>query len=219
LETLTSLVVNPARPFGVVIGGAKLATKLALLNNMMTKVNSLLVGGGMAATFLKSQGYGVGSSAVENGQIEGILDVVKKAKSAGVELVLPQDFVVAKELQSGAATKTVSMDKVPEGWVIADIGRKSVEAFSNVLEKCKTVFWNGPVGVFEIPEFAGATRSLAKVLADLKATTIIGGGSTAEAVQEVGLTNKMSYVSTGGGASLELLQGKVLPGVAVLQDK
>jgi phosphoglycerate kinase len=219
LETLTGLAANPARPFGAVIGGAKLATKLGLLNNMMTKVNSLLIGGGMAATFLKSQGYGVGNSAVENGQIEGVLDVVKKAKSAGVELVLPRDFLVAEELKSGAATKTVSMDKVPEGWVIADVGPKSVDAFSEVLEKCKTVFWNGPVGVFEIPEFAGATRSLAKVLADLKATTIIGGGSTAEAVQEVGLTNKMSYVSTGGGASLELLQGKVLPGVAVLQDK
>jgi phosphoglycerate kinase len=219
LETLTGLMANPARPFGAVIGGAKLATKLGLLNNMITKVNSLLIGGGMAATFLKSQGYGVGNSAVENSQIEGVLDVMKKAKSAGVELVLPQDFLVAEKLQSGAATRVVPMDKVPEGWIIADIGHKSVEAFSGVLEKCKTVFWNGPLGVFEIPEFAEATHGLVKMLAGLKATTIIGGGSTAEAVEEMGLTNKMSYVSTGGGASLELLQGKVLPGVAVLQDK
>ena len=219
LETLTGLVANPARPFGAVIGGAKLATKLGLLNNMTTKVNSLLIGGGMAATFLKSQGYGVGNSAVEDSQIAGVLDVMKRAKSAGVELVLPQDFIVAEKLEAGAAAQVVPMDKVPEGRVIADIGPKSVEAFSRVLDKCKTVFWNGPLGVFEIAEFAQATRDLAKVLANLKATTIIGGGSTAEAVEEMGLTNRMSYVSTGGGASLELLQGKVLPGVAVLQDR
>jgi len=218
LETLTGLVANPARPFGAVIGGAKLATKLGLLNNMITKVNCLLIGGGMAATFLKSQGYGVGSSAVENSQIEHVLEVVSKAKSVGVELVLPQDFLVAEKLESGATTRMVPMDKVPEGWIIADIGHKTVEAFSGVLDKCKTVFWNGPLGVFEIAEFAGGTRSLAKVLANLKATTIIGGGSTAEAVEEMGLTEKMSYVSTGGGASLELLQGKVLAGVAVLQN-
>ena len=219
LETLTGLVANPARPFGAVIGGAKLATKLGLLNNMTTKVNSLLIGGGMAATFLKSQGYGVGNSAVEDSQIAGVLDVMKRAKSAGVELVLPQDFIVAEKLEAGAAAQVVPMDKVPEGRIIADIGPKSVEAFSRVLDKCKTVFWNGPLGVFEIAEFAQATRDLAKVLANLKATTIIGGGSTAEAVEEMGLTNRMSYVSTGGGASLELLQGKVLPGVAVLQDR
>jgi phosphoglycerate kinase len=219
LETLTGLVANPARPFGAVIGGAKLATKLGLLNNMTTKVNSLLIGGGMAATFLKSQGYGVGNSAIEDSQIAGVLDVMKRAKSAGVELVLPRDFIVAEKLEAGAAALVVPMDKVPEGRIIADIGPKSVEAFSRVLDKCKTVFWNGPLGVFEIAEFAQATRDLAKVLANLKATTIIGGGSTAEAVEEMGLTNRMSYVSTGGGASLELLQGKVLPGVAVLQDR
>jgi phosphoglycerate kinase len=219
LETLTGLVANPARPFGAVIGGAKLATKLGLLNNMTTRVNSLLIGGGMAATFLKSQGYGVGNSTVEDSQIAGVLDVMKRAKSAGVELVLPQDFIVAEKLEAGAATQVVPMDKVPEGWIIADIGPKSVEAFSRVLDKCKTVFWNGPLGVFEIDEFAQATRDLARVLANLKAATIIGGGSTAEAVEEMGLTNRMSYVSTGGGASLELLQGKVLPGVAVLLDR
>jgi phosphoglycerate kinase len=219
LETLTGLMANPGRPFAAMIGGAKLATKLGLLNNMITKVDCLLIGGGMAATFLKSQGHGIGSSAVENSQIENVVKVVSKAKSADVELVLPQDFLVAKKLESGAATKTVPMDRVPEGWVIADIGHKTVETFSGVLDKCKTVFWNGPLGVFEIAEFAEGTRSLARVLANLKATTIIGGGSTAEAVEEMGLTDKMSYVSTGGGASLELLQGKVLAGVAVLQDK
>jgi phosphoglycerate kinase len=219
LETLTGLMGNPARPFAAVIGGAKLATKLGLLDNMVTKVDYLLIGGGMAATFLKSQGYGVGNSAVENSQIESVRDVMNKAKSSGVQLVLPQDFLVAEKLQSGVATRVVPMDNVPQGWIIADVGRKTVEEFSTVLDKCKTVFWNGPLGVFEIAEFAEGTRGLARVLADLKATTIIGGGSTAEAVEEMGLTNKMSYVSTGGGASLELLQGKVLAGVAVLQDK
>jgi len=219
LETLTGLLANPPRPFATMIGGAKLATKLGLLNNMITKVDCLLIGGGMAATFLKSQGYSVGGSTVENSQTENVLNVMSKAKSAGVELVLPPDFLVAEKLQSGAATRLVPMDKVPEGWIIADIGHKTVEAFSKVLAKCKTVFWNGPLGVFEITEFADGTRSLAKMLANLKATTIIGGGSTAEAVEEMGLTDKMSYVSTGGGASLELLQGKVLVGVAVLQDK
>jgi phosphoglycerate kinase len=219
LETLTGLMGNPVRPFAAVIGGAKLATKLGLLNNMITKVDYLLIGGGMAATFLNSQGYGVGNSAVENSQIENVRDVMQKAKLAGVQLVLPQDLLVAEKLQSGVATRGVSMDKVPEGWIIADIGHKTVEAFSRVFDKCQTIFWNGPLGVFEIAEFAEGTRSLARVLANLKATTIIGGGSTAEAVEEMGLTDKMSYVSTGGGASLELLQGKVLAGVAVLQDK
>ena len=219
LDTLTSLVANPVRPFGAVIGGAKLATKLGLLENMIPKVDYVFIGGGMAATFLKSRGYGVGNSAVEDSQIVGVLDVMEKAKSSGVEVVLPQDFLVAQKLEAGSATRVVSMDKVPEDWIIADIGHKSVEAFSKVLDKCKTVFWNGPVGVFEIPEFAEGTRSLIRVLANLKATTVIGGGSTAEAVEGMGLTNKMSYVSTGGGASLELLQGRVLPGVAVLQDK
>jgi phosphoglycerate kinase len=219
LDTLTSLVANPVRPFGAVIGGAKLATKLGLLENMIPKVDYVFIGGGMAATFLKSRGYGVGNSAVEDSQIVGVLDVMEKAKSSGVEVVLPQDFLVAQKLEAGFATRVVSMDKVPEDWIIADIGHKSVEAFSKVLDKCKTVFWNGPVGVFEIPEFAEGTRSLIRVLANLKATTVIGGGSTAEAVEGMGLTNKMSYVSTGGGASLELLQGRVLPGVAVLQDK
>jgi phosphoglycerate kinase len=218
LETLTGLLRNPGKPFAALIGGAKLATKLGVLNNMISKVDYLLIGGGMAATFLKSQGYGVGSSKVEDNQIEPVRNVVSKAKSAGVELVLPQDFLVAEKLQSGATTRVVPMDKVPKGWIITDIGNKSVEVFTKVLEKCKTVFWNGPLGVFEIAEFGEGTRSLAKVLTNLKATTIIGGGSTAEAVEEMGLTDKMSYVSTGGGASMELLQGKELAGVTVLQD-
>jgi phosphoglycerate kinase len=217
LTTLNGLMRNPLRPFAVMIGGAKVATKLGLLENILPKVDSLLIGGGMAATFLKSQGYGVGSS--ENDMLDHVLKLGKKATSLGVKLLLPLDLLIAQKLEAGSTTKMISIDHVPEGGVIADIGTKTTEAFSKELNGCKTVFWNGPLGVFEIPRFAKGTRSLARVLAKLKATTVIGGGSTAEAVEEMGLTDKMSYVSTGGGASLELLQGKVLPGVAVLQDK
>jgi phosphoglycerate kinase len=219
LTTLNGLMGNPPRPFAVMIGGAKVATKLGLLENILPKVNSLLIGGGMAATFLKSQGYGVGASAVENDMLDHVLKLGKKATSLGVRLLLPLDLLIAQKLEAGSTARIVSIDQVPEGWVIADIGTKTIEAFSKQLNGCKTVFWNGPVGVFEIPRFAKGTHSLASVLANLKATTVIGGGSTAEAVEEMGLTDKMSFVSTGGGASLELLQGKVLPGVAVLQDK
>jgi len=219
LRTLSGLMGNPDRPFAVMIGGAKVATKLGLLENILPKVDSLLIGGGMAATFLKSQGYGVGASAVENDMLDHVLKLEEKARSLGVKLLLPLDLLVAQKLEAGSTTKIVSIAHVPEGWVIADIGPKTIEAFSKELNGCKTVFWNGPLGVFEIAQFAKGTRSLAEALANLKATTVIGGGSTAEAVEEMGLTDKMSYVSTGGGASLELLQGKVLPGVAVLQDK
>jgi phosphoglycerate kinase len=219
LTTLNGLLGNPDRPFIVMIGGAKVSTKMGFLDNVLPKVNSLLIGGGMIATFIKSQGYSAGASAVENDQVDHVLKLREQAKSLGVGLMLPLDLIVAQKLEAGSATKIVSINQVPEGWMIADIGPKTVEAFSGITKSCKTVFWNGPLGVFEIPQFAEGTRSLAKVLANLKATTVIGGGSTAEAVVEMGLADKMSYVSTGGGASLELLEGKVLPGVAVLPDK
>jgi phosphoglycerate kinase len=219
LTTLNGLMGNPERPFAVIIGGAKVATKLGLLDNILPKVDSMLIGGGMAATFLKSQGYGVGASTVENNMLDQVIKLGEKTRSLGIRLILPSDLLVARKLEADSIVRIVSIDQVPEGWVIADIGLKTIEVFSKELNGCKTVFWNGPLGVFEIPRFAKGTRSLASILADLKATTVIGGGSTAEAVQEMGLTDKMSFVSTGGGASLELLQGKELPGVAVLQDK
>jgi phosphoglycerate kinase len=219
LTTLNGLLGNPDRPFAVMIGGAKVSTKTGFLDNVLPKVNFLVIGGGMIATFIKSQGYGAGASAVENVQVDHILKLREQAKSLGVGLMLPLDLIVAQKLEAGSATRIVPINQVPEGWIIADIGPKTVEAFSKTIKGCKTVFWNGPLGVFEIPQFAEGTRSLAKVLANLKATTVIGGGSTAEAVVEMGLTDKMSYVSTGGGASLELLEGKLLPGVAVLPDK
>ena len=219
LTTLNGLLGNPDRPFAVMIGGAKVSTKTGFLDNVLPKVKFLIIGGGMIATFIKSQGYGVGASTVENDQVDHVLKLREQAKSIGVGLMLPLDLIVAQKLEAGSATRIVSINQVPEGWMIADIGSKTVEAFSGTIKSCKTVFWNGPLGVFEIPQFAEGTRSLAKVLANLKATTVIGGGSTAEAVVEMGLADKMSYVSTGGGASLELLEGKVLPGVAVLPDK
>ena len=219
IEALGGALENPKRPFAAMIGGVKVSGKLAVLENIVNKVDALLIGGGMAATFLKSMGYGVGDSMVENDRLDYVRQLMEKAKSKGTKLLLPQDSVVAEKLEAGASTKTVPVTKIPDGWTIGDIGPDTIREFSTELKKCKTVVWNGPVGVFEIPEFANGTHSLMKVLADLEATTVIGGGSTAEAVIEMGLADKMSHVSTGGGASLEFLEGKVLPGVAVLQDK
>ncbi|MBN2187764.1 MAG: phosphoglycerate kinase [Dehalococcoidia bacterium] len=219
LEALSGALEIPKRPFAAMVGGAKVSGKLAVLENIVNKVDALLIGGGMAATFLKSMGYGVGNSMVENDWLDYARQLMEKAKSKSTKLLLPQDSVVAQNLEAGASTKTVPVTKIPDGWTIADIGPDTIQEFSTELKKCKTVVWNGPVGVFEIPEFAKGTYSLMKVLADLEATTVIGGGSTAEAVIEMGLADKMSHVSTGGGASLEFLEGRVLPGVAVLQDK
>ena len=219
IEALGGALENPKRPFAAMIGGAKVSGKLAVLENIVNKVDALLIGGGMAATFLKSMGYGVGDSMVENDRLDYVRQLMEKAKSKGTKLLLPQDSVVAEKLEAGASTKTVPVTKIPDGWTIGDIGPDTIREFSTELKKCKTVVWNGPVGVFEIPEFANGTHSMIKVLADLEATTVIGGGSTAEAVIEMGLADKMSHVSTGGGASLEFLEDKVLPGVAVLQDK
>jgi len=219
IEALSGALGNPKRPFAAMIGGAKVSGKLAVLENIMNKVDTLLIGGGMAATFLKSMGYGVGTSMVENDRLDYVRQLMERAKSNGTKLLLPQDSVVAEKLETGASAKTVPVAEIPEGWTIADIGLDTILEFSTELNKCKTVVWNGPVGVFEIPEFANGTQSIIKVLANMEATTVIGGGSTAEAVIEMGLADKMSHVSTGGGASLEFLEGKVLPGVAVLQDK
>jgi phosphoglycerate kinase len=219
IEALSGTLENPERPLAVMIGGAKVSSKIAVLENIINKVDALLIGGGMAATFLKSMGYEVGVSMVENDRLDYVRQLIEKAKSEGTRLLLPQDAVIAERLEAGASTKTVSVTEIPDGWTIGDIGPDTIREFSTELKKCKTIVWNGPVGVFEIPEFANGTRSLIKVLADLEATTVIGGGSTAEAVIEMGLEDKMSHVSTGGGASLEFLEGKVLPGVAVLLAK
>ena len=219
LNFLGKLLENPAHPFIAVMGGAKVSDKLGVIQNILDKVEALLIGGGMAANFLKAQGYGVGASAVEEDQLDYTKEMLKKAQSKGVRLLLPVDVIASEKLESGAPYRVCSVKEIPDKWVIADIGPETTRQFAQEIQKSKTVFWNGPMGVFELEAFAQGTRGVARALADSQATTVVGGGSTGEAVEEMGLAGKMTHVSTGGGASLELLEGKELPGVAVLKNK
>ena len=217
LNTLGSILKNPARPFATLIGGAKVSDKVAMLENIMGKVDSLLIGGGMAATFLKAKSYETGRSLVETNKLGIVSELMGRAKRNGVCLLLPVDVVVADE--AGAGAKTVAIENIPVDMRIVDIGPQTIENFSQELEGCRTVFWNGPMGIYEIPQFAEGTKGIARLLASLDATTIIGGGSTAEVVTEMKLDDKMSFVSTGGGASLRFLGGGTLPGVEALQNR
>ena len=216
---LGKALADPKRPFAMIVGGAKVSDKITMLENILPKVDALIIGGGMANTFLKAQGYDVGKSKVESEQLDFARGLISKAKEKGIQLMLPSDVVVAERFEAGSPSQTVRVDKVPKDWLILDIGPETVSRFSKEIEKCHTVVWNGPMGVFEFPAFAKGTQTIMSLLAKLDATTIIGGGDTAEAVQRQGLANKMTHVSTGGGASLNFLEGKVLPGVAVLLDK
>jgi phosphoglycerate kinase len=217
LEYLGLALANPARPFLAIMGGAKISDKIAVIENLLSKVDSLLIGGGMANTFFVAQGHQVGKSLVEAEAI----DTAKKLLAQHSEkLILPVDCVVATEFKAEAESKVVPVDEVPADWMILDIGPASVAHFANRLAAAKTVVWNGPMGVFEMPRFAEGTFAVARALAGLKdATTIIGGGDSAAAVEESGLADQMSHISTGGGASLEFLEGQILPGVAALDDK
>jgi len=219
LKVMEKLLYNPERPSACLIGGAKVSDKIELLQNMLKKVNVLLVGGGMAATFLKAQGYEVGHSLVEEDKLGLAKKLLQEAREWRVPFLLPIDAVVAEEIRVGAPTSIVPTTKIPSGSHIVDIGPQSVELFYGELRKCRTIMWNGPMGIYEIPQFARGTRSIASFLSALNATTIIGGGSSAEVVQAMGLTDKMTHVSTGGGASLRFLEGVTLPGVKVLLDK
>jgi phosphoglycerate kinase len=219
LKVMEKLLHNPERPSACLIGGAKVSDKIELLQNMLRKVDMLLVGGGMAATFLKTQGYEVGHSLVEDDKLGLAKKLLQEAKEWRVPFLLPIDAVVAEEIRVGAPTRVVPITNIPSGSHIVDIGPQSIELFCNKLEKCRTITWNGPMGIYEIHQFAQGTRSIASFLSTLNATTIIGGGSSAEVVQEMGLTDKMTHVSTGGGASLRFLEGATLPGVKVLLDK
>ena len=217
LAYLGRALANPERPFLAVLGGAKISDKIGVIQNLLTKVDSLLIGGGMANTFFKAQGLNVGDSLVEDQALDTARGL---SKSAGDKLVLPVDCVVADRFDANAESKVMPVDQVPAGWRILDIGPATVAHFSNRLAAAKTVVWNGPMGVFEFPRFAEGTFAVARVLAGLKgATTIIGGGDSAAAVEQSGLAEKMSHISTGGGASLEFLEGKELPGVVALLDK
>ena len=219
LKVMGNLLHNPERPWACLIGGAKVSDKIELLQNMLRKVDMLLVGGGMAATFLKTQGYEVGRSLVEDDKLSLARKLLGEAKDWRVPFLLPVDAVVAGEIKAGAPTKVVPITNIPAGSHIVDIGSESIELFCSELRKCHTILWNGPMGIYEIPQFAHGTRSIASFLSTLDATTIIGGGSSAEVVEEMGLTDKMTHVSTGGGASLKFLEGVTLPGVEVLLDK
>jgi phosphoglycerate kinase len=219
LEVMGKLLHNPERPWACLIGGAKGNDKIELLQNMLKKVDMLLVGGSMAATFLKAQGYEVGHSLVEDDKLGLAKKLLQEAKEWRVPFLLPIDAVVAGEIRVGAPTRVVPTTNMPAGSHIVDIGPKSIELFYGELRKCRTIMWNGPMGIYEIPQFAQGTKSIASFLSTLNATTIIGGGSSAEVVQEMGLADKMTHVSTGGGASLKFLEGVTLTGVKVLLDK
>jgi phosphoglycerate kinase len=210
---------DPARPFAAIIGGAKISDKIGVLEHILERVDSLLIAGGMGSTFLKALKYDVGRSLVKEDKLDLAQWLMEKAAEKGVHLLLPTDVVIAERFDPRARSRTVPVTKVPSGWYVMDIGPRTIELFEAKLRKSKTIIWNGPVGVFEFPKFEKGTEAIANLLAGLDATTIIGGGSTAEAVEELGLVDKMTHVSTGGGASLRFLEGKTLPGVAVLQDK
>jgi len=219
IKTLGGILESPAHPFAALLGGAKVSDKVGMLENIMDKVDSLLIGGGMAATFLKAKSYETGISLVEADRLDTAVELMERAVGNGAHLLLPVDVVVADSLSNEAESKMVSVDNIPPDLRIVDIGQRSIDSFSRELGRCKTVFWNGPMGIYEIPQFAAGTQAMARLLAGLKATTVIGGGSTAEAVTEMKLADKMTFVSTGGGASLRFLSGKALPGVEVLMDK
>lgn len=219
LEVMGKALQNPDRPFTAITGGAKISDKIDVLQNILEKVDSLLVAGGMAATFLKALKYDMGQSLVENEKVGAAQQLMDKARARGVRLLLPEDAVVAAKFEAGAEHRVVSVDKVPPGWYVMDIGPRTVDAFAAELRKSRTIIWNGPLGVFEFAEFRKGTEAIASVLGSVDATTIIGGGSTAEAVQEMGLADKMTHVSTGGGASLTFLEGKTMPAIAALLDK
>jgi phosphoglycerate kinase len=219
LNTLGGILEQPAHPFTALLGGAKVSDKVGLVENIMSKVDSLLIGGGMAATFLKAKSFEVGLSLVEEERLETAAGLMEKAEKNGVRLLLPVDVIVTDEINDKADGKTIPVEDIPPTRRIVDIGPQTTKNFYEELRRCKTVFWNGPMGVYEIPQFAEGTRAMAKLLASINATTIIGGGSTAEIVTNMGLADKMSFISTGGGASLKFLGGEKLPGVEALLDK
>ena len=219
---LSALLESPAEPFAAVIGGAKVSDKLKVLEHLMDRVDTFVVGGGMANTFLVAKGWTVGKSLLERDRVEDAARILALAEAKGVTFVLPIDVVVAKEVTRGAEHKTVPASKIPNSWSTVDVGPASMAAFTDALTDAQTVLWNGPLGVFEVPTFGDGTRAMARFLADKAdagAMVVVGGGDSVAAVAELGLTSRMSHISTGGGASLEFLEGRELPGIAALQDR
>ena len=219
LNFLGTALENPERPFVAILGGAKVSDKIAVIDNLLEKVDTLIIGGAMANTFIMANGYNVGKSLCEEDKLDLAKELMEKAKSKNVKIILPVDAKIGKEFSKDTESKIVDVDSVPDDWSIFDVGPKTIEIYKNELKNAKTVVWNGPVGLFEFDQFAVGTNSVAEILASLEnATTIIGGGDSAAAVEKSGLADKMTHISTGGGASLEFLEGKTLPGVNCLLD-
>lgn len=221
LDYLEGAVKEPKRPFAAIVGGSKVSSKIGVIESLLAKCDKLIIGGGMVFTFLKARGQGVGSSLVEEDKLDLAKELEEKAAKAGVEIILPSDLIVADKFAEDAATQTVAANAIPDGWMGLDNGPDATKEIQAALKQCKTVVWNGPMGVFEYEAFARGTFAIADTLAEITAegcTTIVGGGDSVAAVEKAGLAEKMSHISTGGGASLELLEGKVLPGVAALND-
>jgi phosphoglycerate kinase len=217
VAVLERLTQNPERPYGVVLGGAKVSDKLAVISNLIEKVDLIAIGGGMLFTFLAAQGKQIGKSLVETDLIPTVKNLIEQAKKKNVELLIPSDILVAKEFSNSAEPKLVSADQIPSDQMGLDIGPESSATFAKAIDRCKTVFWNGPMGVFEFSNFSSGTRAIANALAQNKGLTVVGGGDSAAAVRKLGFNDKQfGYISTGGGASLEYLEGKDLPGLAAL---
>lgn len=219
LEYLGEAVASPQRPFVAILGGAKISDKIKVINNLLEKVDSLIIGGGMSYTFLKAQGYEIGSSLLEEEKVDYALEMIDKAKERGVQLLLPVDNICGDAFSADAKSVVTDDENISAGFMGLDIGPRSIEIFRKELKEAKTVVWNGPMGVFEFANFAAGTLAIAATLAELEATTIIGGGDSAAAVNQLGFGEKMSHISTGGGASLEFLEGKILPGIDACDNK
>jgi len=219
IDVMGKALESPERPFIAILGGAKVSDKIGVIENLINKVDTILIGGGMAYTFLKSQGYNIGKSLLEEEKIDLAKELLRKAEEKGTKLLLPLDTVVAKEFKNDTEFKTVKIDEIPEDMMGLDIGPETVKAFSEEIKKGKTIVWNGPMGVFEMENFNKGTFAIAKAMAETDGTTIVGGGDSASAVEKAGFKDKMTHVSTGGGASLEFLEGKVLPGIDAISNK
>jgi 3-phosphoglycerate kinase len=219
LNFLGTALENPERPFMAILGGRKVSDKIGVIDSLLEKVDVLMIGGAMAYTFFKAMGYGVGNSVCELDKVDVAKEIMEKAKAKGVKFMLPVDTKVGKEFDPNTESKVVKFSEIPDGWEGFDIGTETIELYSKELQNAKTVIWNGPVGLFEFDQFAVGTNSIAKALADVDAVKIIGGGDSAAAVEKAGLAEKFTHISTGGGASLEFLEGKKLPGIEALQDK
>ena len=219
LKFLGEALENPERPFVAILGGSKVSDKIGVIENLLEKVDTLIIGGGMAYTFFKAQGYSVGDSLCEEDKCDLASEIMEKAKEKGVKFLLPIDNKVGKEFKPDTESKTVKSTEIPDGWEGLDIGEETIKLYKEELQNAKTIVWNGPLGVFEFDQFAVGTNEIAKALGDIDAIKIIGGGDSAAAVEKAGLADKMTHISTGGGASLEFLEGKKLPGIEALMDK